>query len=140
MAGAAAHGVAALEPPPVEKVARIRAPPLERKLEVEEEPAALNPEAALDGRDQAPPVAKAIALPKAEPPPPAPGIPAPQPAQEMPFLELVRDFKGHTGPVRSVCMTADGKYGFSAGACLDWDRAILQVDPERATAAREDSA
>jgi WD40 repeat protein/serine/threonine protein kinase len=50
------------------------------------------------------------------------------PAVETPFLDLVHPLAGHTGAVKSVCLTADGKFGFTAGGWPDGDGTIRKWD------------
>jgi WD40 repeat protein len=55
---------------------------------------------------------------------PVPKVVEPKPSNEIPFLEVVHEFAGHSGPVTSVCMTADVRFGFSAGGYPNGDGVI----------------
>jgi serine/threonine protein kinase/WD40 repeat protein len=64
------------------------------------------------------------------PAPPAPGIPARNQDEEIVFLELVHELRGHERAVRSLGITADAKIGYSAGSFPDGDRTIRKWDLE----------
>lgn len=57
-------------------------------------------------------------------PNPLPKEPDQQPDREIPFLEVVHEFIGHSGCVTSVWMSADARIAFSAGGHPNGDRTI----------------
>ena len=65
---------------------------------------------------------------RAAPAPPAPGIPARNQDEEIVFLELVHELRDHEGAVRSLGITADANFGYSAGSFPDGDRTIRKWD------------